>query len=685
MTENEKQIKDRDEVKKKIRERYKGIDKSELEFIPARQKERLFEDASLKRVCAYCRVSTDDAKQTSSYELQKNHYEEMILEHPGWELVGIYADEGISGTSMKHRDAFNRMMEDCKAGKIDLIITKSVSRFARNIVDCIANVRELAALPKPVGVFFETEHIDTLDNVSEMMLAVLSAAAQEESHTKSEIMNISIEQRFSRGIFLTPALLGYDVDEEGELVINPEEAQTVRLIYYLFLTGHTTGEIAEILTELRRKTKRGNTTWSAGSISQVIQNERHCGDVLSRKTYTPNYLDHKSKKNRHDRNQYRKTDHHEGIVSHEIFDAAQELLNSYRYRKDGSSLPVLQVIDHGILQGFVPVYRNWSGFSADDYILASKEGMGTGSALDEADSEAGGAEPERIYLDGFEVVRSQFFSTRTNPAMNISGDRITFNTACLKKFRDVEYVELLFNAVDKCLAIRPCDGSADNAIKWASLRDGRWYVLPKSSRGFSKALYEVMGWEADNRYRLRGYYAENEEAQVMMFDLSEPEIQVPVKDVEIETAKPDSESRSITEIRNQSVWVRSEMDADSGADDVGAQERQHEPTGDVEAPLDKSACEDDMAGSEDERKESQKQDNKIIYEWEYPEHWKHNFGMADGEKTVIFMRLKKYRDNWDILCPTVTVEGHQPITADVLKGLAEDAGKIIIEMRNGVA
>ena len=188
-----------------------------------------------------------------------------------------------------------------------------------------------------------------------------------------------------------------------------------------------------------------------------------------------------------------------------------------------------------------------------------------------------------------------------------------------------------------------------------------------------------MGWEADNRYRLRGYYAENEEAQVMMFDLSEPEIQVPVKDVEIEPAKPDSESRSITEIRNQSVWVRSEMDANSGADDVGAQERQHEPTGDVEAPLDKSACEDDMAGSEDERKESQKQDNKIIYEWEYPEHWKHNFGMADGEKTVIFMRLKKYRDNWDILCPTVTVEGHQSITADVLKGLAEDAGKIISE------
>ena len=159
-------------TERKIRARYKGVDRSELEFIPAKQKEKLFEDAGTKRVCAYCRVSTDDANQTSSYELQKNHYEDMIKEHAGWTLVGIYADEGISGTSLQHRDEFNRMIEDCKAGKIDLIVTKSVSRFARNIVDCIAKVRELANMKPQVGVFFETEHIYTLDNTSEMMLAV---------------------------------------------------------------------------------------------------------------------------------------------------------------------------------------------------------------------------------------------------------------------------------------------------------------------------------------------------------------------------------------------------------------------------------------------------------------------------------------------------------------------------------
>ena len=218
MNEQEKHAVSQEERKEKIRARYKGVDRSELEFIPAKQKEKLFEDAGAKRVCAYCRVSTDDANQTSSYELQKNHYEDMIKEHAGWNLVGIYADEGISGTSLLHRDEFNRMITDCQAGKIDLIVTKSVSRFARNIVDCIAKVRELANMKPQVGVFFETEHIYTLDNTSEMMLAVLSAAAQEESHTKSEIMNISIEQRFSRGIFLTPKLLGYDKDEDGNLI-----------------------------------------------------------------------------------------------------------------------------------------------------------------------------------------------------------------------------------------------------------------------------------------------------------------------------------------------------------------------------------------------------------------------------------------------------------------------------------
>ena len=203
--------------KAKIRERYKGISLDELDIIPADPVIDFQEDVREKRVAVYARVSTDDPRQTSSYELQKNHYTDVISRHEGWNLVEIYADEGISGTSLQHRDAFLRMIEDCKAGKIDLIVTKSVSRFARNVLDCIGYVRSLKALPHPVAVYFETEGIYTLNSNSEMSLSFIATLAQEESHNRSEIMNVSIEMRFSRGIFLTPKLLGYDVDEDGTL------------------------------------------------------------------------------------------------------------------------------------------------------------------------------------------------------------------------------------------------------------------------------------------------------------------------------------------------------------------------------------------------------------------------------------------------------------------------------------
>lgn len=520
MNKQEKNAVSQEERKEKIRARYKGVDRSELEFIPAKQKEKLFEDAGTKRVCAYCRVSTDDANQTSSYELQKNHYEDMIKEHQGWILVDIYADEGISGTSLQHRDEFNRMIEDCKAGKIDLIVTKSVSRFARNIVDCIAKVRELANMKPQVGVFFETEHIYTLDNTSEMMLAVLSAAAQEESHTKSEIMNISIEQRFSRGILLTPKLLGYDKDEDGNLVINETEADTVRLCYYLFLSGFPTSEIAEILMDLGRKTKRGNTKWTGCAVVNVLRNERHCGDVLSRKTFTPNYLDHKSKKNNHDRNQYRQTDHHEAIVSREVYCAAQKMLDAGKSIKNGFQLPTLQVVDQGALKGFVPVNRAWNGFSSGDYEKASK------SVYSEEKDGVYKEEKNEKGFDfrGYEIVRAQFFSTRFDPAVTISSGKIAFNTACLRKFDNVEYVELLFNSVEKCIAVRPCEKSNANAIKWGTIRNGRWAVLPKSFKGFAEPLFELMNWKSECKYRLRGQFCSNADEQLMVFELDEPEV-----------------------------------------------------------------------------------------------------------------------------------------------------------------
>ena len=203
----------------------------------------------IRRVAAYIRVSTDNDEQTSSYELQKNYYTDYIQAQPGWVFVGIYADEGISGTSLEHRKGMQQLIEDCKAGKIDLVLTKSIARFARNIVDCLSVIELLKNLNPPVGVKFEADNIYTLDSNGRMILTILASVAEEESHSKSIIMNWSIDRRFSRGLFLTPALLGYDKDEEGNLVINPEEAQTVKVIYYLYLNGYSLTEIATLLME----------------------------------------------------------------------------------------------------------------------------------------------------------------------------------------------------------------------------------------------------------------------------------------------------------------------------------------------------------------------------------------------------------------------------------------------------
>ena len=331
MTEQESRSESTNLIKQKIRERYKGISEEILDVIPAKEQEDFYSSDMHKRVAVYARVSTENLNQTSSYELQKNHYEDMVNNHPNWELVEIYADEGISGTSLQHRDNFVRMINDCHEGKIDLIVTKSVSRFARNILDCIGYVRQLKTATPPIGIFFETENIYTLDKNSELALSIIATLAQEESHTKSEVMNGSIEMRFRRGIFLTPVLLGYDHDEEGNLIKNEDEAKTIRLIFFSYLYGYSTQQIADALTQLERYTKKGNQSWSSGSVLRILTNERYCGDILARKTFTPNYLDHKSKKNKHDRNQYRQKNHHEPIISREDFFAVQKLIRNAKY------------------------------------------------------------------------------------------------------------------------------------------------------------------------------------------------------------------------------------------------------------------------------------------------------------------------------------------------------------------
>lgn len=523
MKESEEKSNNIDEQKEKIRKRYKGINPEELEVIPALPQQDIFKAEKILRVAVYARVSTDDPRQTSSYELQKNHYQDIINKNPNWTLVDIYADEGISGTSLQHRDAFKRMIVDCRTKKIDLIITKSVSRFARNVVDCIRYVRELSSLCPPVGVFFETEHINTLDPKSEMILSVMSTLAQEESHTKSEIMNSSIEMRFRRGIFLTPPLLGYDQDENGELIINPHEAKIVQLIFYMYLNGSSTQQIADSLTDLHCKTKKNNYVWSAGTILRILQNERHCGDVLARKTWTPNYLDHKSRKNNHDRNQYRKTGHHEAIISRDDFIAVQKLITNAKYgNKD--LLPELQVIQEGSLRGFISINPRWSGFKVKDYFEASQS---VSNSIDIIMPEVVTAFAGSFDLRGYEIVRGQFFSSADRISVFFSNKQISFNKNAIRKFPDTKYVEMLIHPGEKLLAIRPCSSETKNKVQWSRSKDGQLIPKPIFGTAYLSTLYDIFKWDKKYKYRILGVAHQKDNECVLIFNMADTEILIP--------------------------------------------------------------------------------------------------------------------------------------------------------------
>lgn len=291
-------------MKEELRQVYQRAEARYQAYIPAKPKVNLYGDEHVFRVCAYCRVSTENDEQLSSFELQQSHYKQLVMDHPNWELKHIYADEGISGTSLKNRDQFNEMIAACRRGEYDLIVTKSVSRFARNLVDCISLIRMLKGQVPPVGVFFETDNLYTLAENTEFMLSFLATFAQEESVKKSEAMNWSLQQRFKDGKLLTPAPLGYDRQKDvtgryikyAPLIVNESEAKIVVFIYDAYLTGWSMEQIALFLKDIGVETKAGGTDWNAGSIGYILTNERYCGNVLTWKTFTADLYEHKHRK-----------------------------------------------------------------------------------------------------------------------------------------------------------------------------------------------------------------------------------------------------------------------------------------------------------------------------------------------------------------------------------------------------
>ena len=565
MQDNEKNL-DNDQVKKKIRERYKGVSEDVLDVIPAVPQEDFYRSENHKRVAVYARVSTDDPNQTSSYELQKNHYEDLVNRRTNWELVDIYADEGISGTSLQHRDNFLRMIEDCRLGKIDLIVTKSVSRFARNIIDCIGYVRQLKAENPPIGVFFETENIYTLDENSEMSLSFIATLAQEESHTKSEIMNASVEMRFKRGIFLTPKLLGYDHDENGNLVINEEEAKTVRLIFFSYLFGYTSQQIADALTDLDRLTKRGNDVWSAGSVLQILSNERYCGDVLARKTFTPTYLNHKSKRNNHDRNQYRQKDHHEAIISRDDFFAVQKLIRNAKYRNKGY-FPEMPVVKSGFLKGYVVVHPKWAGFTVDDYYMASTSVLEGVNKIPSKPLEVK-LEKGNIDLRGYELVRTQFISTMGHITVSISPSKLLFNKPALIKLPDTKKIEILVNPGQRLIAVRKALSNSRYALEWGRYTEKGFMPKIISGAAFIPTLYKLFTWNIDVQYKINGTAYKFGEDTVLIFSVDDATLSIDKNDFD-----PDMESdgayiaEKVTSSRRRRITAYPKEWADSFGED----------------------------------------------------------------------------------------------------------------------
>ena len=297
-------------------------------LIPARKISRKTKDEEKPklRVAAYCRVSTDSDEQATSYEAQIEHYTTYINGHPDWELAGIFADDGISGTNTKKREEFNRMIDECMAGSIDMVITKSISRFARNTLDCLKYIRQLKE--KNIPVFFEKENINTMDSKGEVLLTIMASLAQQESQSLSQNVKMGLQYRYQQGEIQVNCkwFLGYTKDENKRLVIVPEEAEIVKRIYREYLEGASMLKIARGLEAGGIKNGAGKAKWHTSNINSILRNEKYIGDALLQKTYTVDFLSKKRVKNNGLMPQYYVENSHEAIIPREIFMQVQEEL-----------------------------------------------------------------------------------------------------------------------------------------------------------------------------------------------------------------------------------------------------------------------------------------------------------------------------------------------------------------------
>lgn len=276
------------------------------------------------RVAAYCRVSTDSDEQASSYEVQVEHYTQFIQKNPEWELAGIFADDGISGCNTKKRSEFIRMIEECMSGRIDMIITKSISRFARNTLDCLKYIQELKE--KNIPVFFEKENINTMDSKGEVLLTIMASLAQQESQSLSQNIKLGLQYRYQNGEVQVnhKRFLGYTKDEDGHLIIEPTEAEVVKRIYREYLEGDSLLQIGRGLEADGILTAAGKAKWRPETLRKILQNEKYIGDALLQKTYTVDFLNKKRVQNNGIVPQYYVENSHPPIIPRDLYMQVQE-------------------------------------------------------------------------------------------------------------------------------------------------------------------------------------------------------------------------------------------------------------------------------------------------------------------------------------------------------------------------
>ena len=486
------------------------------------------EDAPVKRVAAYCRVSTDEEAQSTSFDLQVKHYTEYIGAQENWVLAGIYADEGISGTQVKHREQFQKMIEDCETGQIDMIITKSISRFARNTVDCLTTIRKLKGLKNPVEIYFEKERLSSLDEKTDMILNLMASIAQEESRSISANIRWAIKNRMKNGTQKIPTsgLLGYDTDEDGNMVIVAQEAEIVRTIYKSFVQGVHPGLIAVRLNALNLKTVYGND-WSSSSVRKILRNEKYCGDVLMQKTITVDYLSHTSKINEGEAEQYYIADHHDPIVSREIWDRAQELLDKQSWQKwKRREQQRLMPVRSGLLKGFVSISSEWKAVSITRLVSASNKVLTDEATTDDKQSNAEeyndeeseeNEMAENSVLEGFEVVELE--QSKGDSVLTLTSTNLKFNKATAVELGYPAFVRMLVNAATKQVAIQPCSEKTKNAVPFSKDESKQTYAVVVKVPALLTAVRKLADSnEGDGAISFNGVLYPNERA--VIFDLA---------------------------------------------------------------------------------------------------------------------------------------------------------------------